>query len=390
MLSWTEALTNIRNSQVKKRVKIVSVDESLHLVSAEELYSPISFPPFEQSAMDGYAIGKPTGNSFHLKGVFKAGDNAENVFLNDGECYRVFTGAMIPENTYAVIKQEDVNKNEEEIFIEKEIIAGENIRLIGEQCKKDQLILKKDSLINAGTIGFLCMLGIEQVSVYDKPKIKIITTGNELVDIHSTLQKGKIFESNSHTLKAVLNNFHFSAENIMVEDIPEKMILCVNDAIESSDILLITGGISVGDYDFVYDILQRLEVKESFYKIKQKPGKPIFFGQKGNHLIFALPGNPAAVLTCFYLYVLEAIAVFLGRNIPFLEKNKVKLNSDYKKSEKLTCFLKGKLLANSQVEILEHQSSAMLSSFVEADCLIILPEGKAQFFDGEEVEIIRI
>lgn len=390
MVSVEEALNSI--TQVAKELGVIEIEvgKATGYVLAQECVSSISFPPFDQSAMDGYAVNHVQGQlKFSVISELKAGDSAEKINLNVGEACRIFTGAMLPENTTAVVKQEDIEKEGDQILLNKLIENGENIRLCGEQIREGNVAVKKYTVLNPGAIGFLSTIGIEKVNVFKKPKIAVIATGNELVSAGEILKKGQIFESNTNTLISALSVYGFEANVSIVEDSYDLIREKIEVAIDSNDLVLITGGISVGDYDFVGKILADINVTEKFYKVKQKPGKPLFFGQKGETLIFALPGNPAAVLTSFYIFVLRALSGLTGRKADFLTSKKVQLVSNFEKSPNLTFFLKGKL-ENDTVSILPAQSSAMLSSFIEANCLVRLEEGKAQWEADEMVEVFMI
>ncbi|MFN5416701.1 MAG: molybdopterin molybdotransferase MoeA [Flavobacteriia bacterium] len=390
MITYSSAIELIKGVQLERIIIEVDIIHALNHVCAASVFSPINFPPFSQSAMDGYALGSLNNeSSYKVKNILKAGDSADLFFLQENEASRIFTGAMIPENTKAIVKQEDITVSEDSIILNKPIKENENIRFLGEQTKAGSLVLKENTTINSGTIGFLAMLGVFKLKVFKKPSIAIIATGNELVQKGEKLSAGKIYESNTYTLIAALNQFGFSADAFVVNDDKQKITELAKNKTDNYDLVLFTGGISVGDYDFVHEVLSALGVKEIFYKVRQKPGKPIFFGQHQNKLIFALPGNPAAVLTSFYVYVLEALAVLMGKNENQLHRRFLKLNENYTKSANLTCFLKGKCTLE-EVQILRDQSSAMLSSFVESDCLIVLPEGKNDFCKNELVEVILI
>lgn len=390
MVSVEEALESITNVARELGVIEIEVGKATGFVLAEDCISTMSFPPFDQSAMDGYAvnhIGRQM--EFVVISELKAGDSAEKINLNIGEACRIFTAAMLPESTTAIVKQEDVQRKENQIIVNKSFENGENVRLCGEQITRGDVAVKKHTILNPGAIGFLSTIGIQKVKVFKKPTIAVIATGNELVGPGEILKKGQIFESNTNTLISALSVYGFEANVSIVEDSYDLIRKKIENAIESNDLVLITGGISVGDYDFVGKILLDIDVKEKFYKVKQKPGKPLFFGQKGNTLIFALPGNPAAVLTSFYIYVLHALSGLTGRKSEFLTSKKVKLLTNFEKSPNLTFFLKGKL-ENDSVSILPAQSSAMLSSFIEANCLVRLEEGKSEWKSDEMVEVFMI
>ena len=387
MVSVAEALKRISNLEVEPQIIELALSNSVNYVLAEDCVSPINMPPFEQSAMDGYAINLDDNlTEFTVVGEIKAGDSAENLKLSKGEAFRIFTGSMLPDAANSIVKQEDVERVSDKIKIVKLPQKGENIRFLGEQIKKDQIAVLKDVLLTPGVIGFISMLGFSSVKVYRKPKITIIATGNELVKSGNELKIGQIYESNTNTLLAALSTFGFESEVHVVEDSYNKIRFEIEQAIEISDLVIMTGGISVGDYDFVSKILSDIQVEEIFYKVKQKPGKPLFLGKKEEKIIFALPGNPAAVLTTFYIYVLPILEKMVGRKKAFLRKGELKLSNDFQKTPNLSFFLKGYINADS-VSILPAQSSAMLSSFVEADCLIFLEENKTNWIKNELVSV---
>lgn len=392
MIKVEQAIRIIQESVVSLGSEKVDTLEAVGRISSEDIYSALSFPPFDQSAMDGYAInGLDFSGTFKIIDELKAGDDASGIILKQGEACRIFTGAMLPNDTIAVIRQEDVTLLDHSIQIDCPYKPGENIRICGEQINEGDVAVTKNQLLNPGIIGFLLMLGLEKVKVFKKPRIKIIATGSELVAVGNKLPPGKIFESNTGTLKAAFNSFGFEADCQVVKDVYELIKETIDRAISDYDLVLVTGGISVGDYDFVSKVMTDLEVDQKFYKVKQKPGKPIFFGLKEEAVLFGLPGNPAAVLTSFYVYVLEALKVLTGRAEPFLIKKKGKLKKGIEKSSGLTLFLKGQLNnGNNEVSVLPAQSSAMLSSFVEANCLIQLKEEIENCEKNAEVDIILL
>jgi molybdopterin molybdotransferase len=390
MISAVEALKRVKEITYKQNVIEIALADATGYVLAEDCFSEISFPSFNQSAMDGYAINYQEGlMKYTVISEIKAGDSSENSELKKGEACRIFTGAMLPLNTLIVVKQEDVDRIDNEISVNKPIALGDHIRLKGEQINVGELAATKYTLLNPGAIGFLSMIGIEKVSVFQKPKITVIATGNELVKSGGTLLQGQIFESNTNTLISALSVFGFTTKTNVVEDSYDLIKETIEKAFSSSDLVIVTGGISVGDYDFVGKILVDLKVHEVFYKVAQKPGKPLFFGMKGEVPIFALPGNPAAVLTSFYIYVLPVLGGLTGRKTDFLSTRKVKLNNSFDKTPNLSFFLKGRV-ENDAVTILTAQSSAMLSSFIEANCIVCLEEGKTHWNENDFVDIIVI
>ncbi|WP_298754752.1 gephyrin-like molybdotransferase Glp [uncultured Psychroserpens sp.] len=356
---------------------------------SKDVISPINMPPFRQSAMDGFAIHIHDLESYQLIGEIKAGDN-DRPILKPGEAIRIFTGAAVPDTANAVVMQEKVTVVDNSIVIHGNINKGLNIRPLGEQIKSEETALKKGTLLTPAAIGFLASLGITEVSVYKKPSIAIVTTGNELVAPGTHLQYGQIYESNAIMLVSALQVLGFSNyKTYKVEDNYDNTYNLLQDVISKYDIVLITGGISVGDYDFVGKALKALDVNEIFYKVKQKPGKPLFFGNKNKTTIFALPGNPAAALNCFYIYVYTALQLLSGNSTFQLPKTEKKSTSTFTKKGDRPQFLKA-VIKEESVTILDGQSSAMLQTFALANGLVFLPEEIMQVNIGDTVNVITL
>jgi len=386
MISVQEALDIIKENAVKSRTELRLVTESLNYVVAKDLFSPIDMPPFRQSAMDGYAIQLSDTTAFHqLVGESAAGNSTKNLELKTGEAVRVFTGAAVPEGANAVIMQEQVLVSGNQISFTKQPSVGQNIRPQGEQITKAELAYKKGLKITAAAIGYLAGLGITEVLVYKKPIINIVVTGNELVKPGTDLPYGKIYESNSVMLKAVLQSYGYEVNRVeQVKDDYQQTVDLIKASLTSSDVLLLSGGISVGDYDFVGKALAELDVEQLFYKVKQKPGKPLFFGKTKDKLVFALPGNPAAALTCFYMYVLVALDLLSGKQNGGLSNTTTLLKADFEVRGDRDLLLKG-VTDFKTTEILGMQSSAMLRSFSEANCIVYLTQNSGLIKAGTEV-----
>lgn len=390
MITVEQAKQIIKEHSTFFRIRKMDLIDAMGKVLADDVLSPIATPPFDQSAMDGYAFSFQKWDkksNLRIVGEVQAGANYKAP-LQPNEAVRIFTGAAVPETCDTVIAQEKVQlKNNFFQVLEDDITLGRNVRLQASQSQANQIILKKGHLLTPPSISLLANVGIDEVWVYDCPTIGIIVTGKELVQPGEILSKGQIFESNSFALQAVLKQLHLTPSFIQwVDDDLQATEQAVKKGLQC-DILLITGGVSVGDYDFVAQALQNCGVQKLFHKIKQKPGKPLFFGQHDKGLVFALPGNPAAVLTCFYEYVAEAIGIFT-RKIYF-DKIEIILGNSYSKKEGLTHFVKGKT-ENGKVFILDGQESYLVNSFSIADCLVELPEHETHFEAGRVVKVLKI
>lgn len=390
MISIEEAKRWVQDKTFELDDVWMSTDQSIGFVLSQRMLAPMSMPSFRNSAMDGYALMRKDLDQglrkFSVVGEIQAG-SVDETLLHSGEAYRIFTGALLPENADVVIMQENTNRGETEVEINVyESQSGSNIREIGEQTRSGDVLLEKGHVINPASVGLLASFGISGLSAIRKPRVGILTTGNELKHFGQELKAGEIYESNSFSLRAALQQIGITEiEELTVLDNEEQTIRDVGKLLEKCDLLISSGGISVGKYDFVKSALEKNDVEEVFYKIDQKPGKPMFFGVRAEKLIFALPGNPASLLVCFYEYVLPALNKLMGKSF---DQNAIikELDVDIEFKGSRPEFLRGRIQGRS-VKILEGQSSFMLKSFAEADCLVYIHGEKRMLPAGSEVEV---
>jgi molybdopterin molybdotransferase len=392
MHSVNEAKQLVRENT--KRLNTITIDlENAHgRTLAEDLYAQINLPPFVQSSMDGYAFAFASydhSKGMELSGEMAAGANAD-LKVQPSQAVRIFTGAPLPENTDTVLIQEKAKIVEGVLYSEDAVLqVGNNVRAVGSEIEKGTLGLQAGTYLTPAAIGFIAGQGITKVQVYRKPKVSIIVTGDELQSIGNELAYGQIYESNSHTVKAALHSMGIiGAKVYTVKDSLEEINSVLQEALEKSDLILMTGGVSVGEYDFVAQANEKCGVERLFHKIKQKPGKPIFFGKKENKIVFGLPGNPSSVLTCMYQYVSIAIDSLCASKCEPL-KIKAPVKNNYKKPLGITHFLKGYFDGES-VEVLDGQESYKLRSFARSNCLVEIEEDKEQIVSGETAVIYII
>lgn len=389
MIKVEEAIAIIEANSAKMPVEKISVRKALGYILAEKVLSPINMPPFRQSAMDGYAFIHSIKHQYDVVSVSQAGDHS-NIKLKPNQAVRIFTGAFVPDVADTVVMQEHVMANKDSILIATMPQKLSNVRPTGEQIGKDDVVFEEGTLITPAAIGFLASLGITEIEVYKKPKAAILVTGNELVQPGKKLKKGKIFESNSVMLEAALQTIGINKTKVYrVKDNLKDTKEALKSILKKYDIVLVSGGISVGDYDFVKEALLQNNVKELFYKINQKPGKPMFFGAKKETLVFALPGNPASSLTNFYIYVSPAVKNRMGFSEIHKPKVVRKLNSDITNNTGKTLFLKAKY-DETNVTVLNGQSSAMLNTFAVANSLLIVPEDIEEYKKDQLVTLLPI
>ncbi|WP_231489738.1 gephyrin-like molybdotransferase Glp [Pedobacter sp. Leaf170] len=359
-------------------------------VLAADVFAICNIPAFKQSSMDGYAIKFTDRHSaLDLVGEMAAGTSQDGEILS-GQACRIFTGAPLPKGADTVVMQEKTGFDGGQLVIQDPNLSlGSNTRNEGSEIKTGALAMLKGNLLTPAAIGFLAGIGITQVLVYPMPKVSIILTGKELTKPGSVLQFGQVYESNSYSLRAALQQAGIKVLKIFeADDDLEVLIQVIQQALDISDVVILTGGVSVGDYDFVLDASRCCNIEHIFHKVKQKPGKPLFFGKLNRKLVFGLPGNPSSVLSCFYNYVLPAICALSGKQNP-VNQIRAELLNHYKKPIGLTHFLKGNYL-DGKASTLDAQESFRLRSFAQANCLIILDEDRDNFTPGEIVNVLLI
>lgn len=389
MISVSEAKNIIVNNVTALQPVTIALKDAVGLVLAEDIYATLNIPAFRQSAMDGYGFrfdDHLAKKEIIINGEVPAGSDT-TITIQSQQAVRIFTGAPIPEGVDTVVMQEKVLVQDKQLSIQDEqLIKGLNVRAIGSEIALGEIALEKETVLSAAAIGFLAGIGVTTVKVYPKPNITIIVTGNELQEPGIALKTGQVYESNSIMLTAILQQLHINNINV-VKAADDLNILqnVLQTALLNSDVVLLTGGVSVGDYDFVVEAAARARVTQLFHKIKQKPGKPLFFGKKDSKLVFGLPGNPSSVLTCFYEYIIPALEQ-ISKQKSSSKTIYLPLAKDYYKKGIFTNFLKG-IYTDRDVLPLDAQDSFRLSSFAKANCLICLGEEEKQYKAGEIVAV---
>jgi molybdopterin molybdotransferase len=389
MISVTEAKNMIRANATALTPVTIPLQEAAGRVLADDVFAVTDIPAFNQSAMDGYALsfaGFELHKTLTVHGEVPAGV-AELSLLQPNQAMRIFTGAPTPAGADTVVMQEKVQVNNELLTIlDEQLKAGNNVRLKGSEIKAGELVLSKGQKLTPAAVGFLATTGVAEVMVYPTPSISIIVTGNELQQPGKNLLYGQVYECNSFQLRAALQSLQIGEVPVFeAKDDPQVVKDTLQYALDDSDVVLLTGGVSVGNYDFVPEAATACGVTTLFHKLKQRPGKPLFVGRKGNKWVFGLPGNPSSVLTCFYEYVMVALEQLMQLP-PVLKKVQVPLSKPYSKNAALTFFLKG-YYDGQTVAPLDSQESYRLRSFAMANCLLCLPEEKMEFSEGDVVEV---
>jgi len=389
MISVAEAKKLISENASELPSIKTTLENACGRVLSADIYAAVDIPNFPQSSMDGYAINyadwKKNGG-MSISGEMAAGSNVETV-LKPGSAVRIFTGAAVPDGADTVVMQEKTIVRDGILTItDNELKQGENVRLKGSEVSSGSLALQKGQMVSPPAIGFLAGFGITELGVYRDPVVSIIVTGNELQEPGKLLRYGQVYESNSFALAAALKVAGIEGVEVYQSgDEIDELARVLSGCLETSDMVLLTGGVSVGDYDFTLTAAANCGIKTVFHKIKQKPGKPIFFGTKGKQIVFGLPGNPASVLTCFYEYVTIALEKMNHRQAT-MQTVMLPLAAAYKKPAGLTHFLKG-FQDGYAVTVLDAQESYRLHSFARANCLVVVGEETTSCQQGERVEV---
>lgn len=386
----------LKSTRLLSTVKLSLLQSAGHVLS-KNVISPVSLPGFHNSAMDGFAVrakdlssaSQKDPRTLPITGIIQAGDNKSHVVL-PGTAMQILTGAPLPRGADAVVMQECVEvRNNHAIF--KEIAKPhENVRRKGEEIKKGEVALRKGTFLSAPAVGFLSGCGIDEVLVFKKPNVSILVTGNEVI-FHGKPSSGKIRDSNGASLYTALPEIGIRPQAVLhAKDSPEDVLKKIKMLLGKNDVLLICGGVSVGKFDFVKDALKRIGVKQIFWKVRQKPGKPLFFGKKNKTLVFGLPGNPFSVLCCFYEYVCPALLKSMGVKNVYLEERTCVLRNPIRKKKGMTTFLKGRFYTKNGRDYVATgggQGSHILKTLCNANALVVLPEKKEHFAPGETVRV---
>jgi len=377
-------------------VERLSIRAALGRVLAEEVISPVNVPQHDNSAMDGYAVRfddlKQDGEArLSVIGTAFAGKPFEGS-AGPGQAVRIMTGAVIPKGTDTVIQQERAKAAGDRVAVAPVMKRGANTRSAGEDLRQGEPALKRGQPLRPAEIGLLASLGIGEVSVYRKLRVAFFSTGDELVPVGSPLGAGQIYDSNRYTIYGMLNRLGCDVLDMgVIPDDPAAVERAFDEAAQAADVVITSGGVSVGEADYVKQILDRLG-EVLFWKIAMKPGRPLAYGRIGRAHFFGLPGNPVAVMVTFYQFVRDALLYLQGQvAVAPLPTLKVTCTSAIKKAPGRTEFQRGILTraADGQwtVRTTGDQGSGILSSMSQADCFIVLPTEAGNLPAGAVVDV---
>lgn len=389
MLSVTQARNTILNTLTPLPSERVFLDEACGRILAADLTARITVPPADNSAMDGYAvrtadITKP-GTILQVSGELPAGRTPERA-LARGEALRIMTGAPVPEGADAVVMREQTTEEPDTVVINTIPGAGDHIRRAGEDIKAGKLLLKAGTRLSPAHIGLAASQGISHLPCGQRPRVAILATGDEVVECTRPLEPGKIYSSNSHTLITLVREL--GAEPVYLgiaadtrEDLEQKLARAAH-----ADLILTSGGVSMGDYDLVREILA--EQRMDFWKVAMKPGKPLAFGAIHGVPAIGLPGNPVSTMVSFYQFARPAILKLMGADSLLLPRVYATLTGDITKKTDRRHYVRGTLTSTPQglrVTPADAQGSGILSTLAQSSCFIILEQETARAQAGETV-----
>lgn len=377
-------------------VERVHVREALGRVLAEDIVSPINVPGHDNSAMDGFAVRhadlRPDADvTLQVIGTSFAGRPFDGA-VGPSQAVRIMTGAVIPASCDTVIPQERAQAANGRVTLGAGVRKGQNARYAGEDLKVGQVALQAGQPVRPAELGLVASLGIGEVSVYRRLRVAFFSTGDELVGIGGTLGPGQIFDSNRYTLFGMLTDLGCEVIDMgVIRDTPQAVEAAFASAAAAADVVMTSGGVSVGDADYVKQMLDRLG-EVLFWKIAMKPGRPLAFGKIGTAHFFGLPGNPVAVMVTFYQFVREALLILMGRrSVPPVPTFKAVLSAPLKKAPGRTEFQRGILAPGTDgswtVRVTGDQGSGILSSMTRANCFVVLAEATANLDAGALVDV---
>ena len=397
MITVKEALEHVLGAIFPLALEKTDILSALGRVIGEDIHAPRDIPPRDNSGMDGYALksegttgaGAESPVVLNIIEDIPAGYTPQKT-VGSGEAARIMTGAPVPDGADTVVMVEETKSDGNSVRIYAEAAKGQNVRYAGEDVRGGDLVIRAGTLLRPAETGMLSALGRSFVKVYQKPLVALIATGDELVDIDGAASPGKIVSSNSYSLAAQVMEcggipLQLGIAKDNIDDLTEKF----RDAMRA-DIIVSSAGVSVGDYDFVKDVMEDMGIDIEFWQVAQRPGKPMTFGAREGKPVFGLPGNPVSSMITFEQYVRPAILKMTGHEKIFRRTIRAKLTEDIKKKKELRYFIRGRVKSQGEgfvVETTGEQGSGILKSMVLANGIIVLPEDAEFIKAGSEVMV---
>ncbi|MBI5746604.1 MAG: molybdopterin molybdotransferase MoeA [Nitrospirae bacterium] len=397
MISVKEALKTILANITISGTEKVNIMDSLGRVLAEDIVAKRDHPPWDNSAMDGYAVifsdirgaSKKVPSAIKVIGEVPAG-RMPAVKIGRGEAVKIMTGAPMPEGADTVVRVEDTESTGSMVSIFKECESGENIRRRGEDVKNGDLVIEKGKKIRPAEIGMIASVGRAFIYVHQRPRVAVMSTGDEIADLDEELSPEKIINSNSYALRSLaMDAGCIPALLGIARDNKEDLTRRLRDGL-TSDVILISGGVSMGDYDFVKDVLAEMGMEMKFWKVSMKPGQPLAFGTIKGKPVFGLPGNPVSAMVSFYQFVMPALKKMGGQKALYLNTIDALSDENLEVKKGRTYFIRAVIDVRGGVyhaRSTGDQGSGILTSMVRANGLIVIPEDSGPVKAGDKVKV---
>lgn len=387
MIEFQEALHIIKSNSSQLGTEPIQLEQALNRVLAKNTYYDVNIPPFNKSAMDGYACRmQDISNQLEVIEIIHAGKKPENT-IGENQCAKIMTGAVVPQGADCVIMKEHIDVISENTVKCSTGKTKANICYTGEDVKVNDLALPKSSLLTARHIPILAGAGNSQIEVYKQPKVTVFATGSELVEPNEQPLSYQIRNSNSSQMMAQLLEMGITGNYAgIVKDNFEETETNFSKALETSDVIIMSGGVSVGDFDFIPLVIEKLGFEILLTRSAIQPGKPVIFARKGNKYCFGLAGNPASSFVQFELYLKPFLYGLMAFDfIPVMTKAKITESYFRKKTDRLK-FIPAVLHSNHSITPVEYHGAAHINALINANSLILMPIGTSELKEGEEVD----
>ncbi len=388
MLSVAEAKQTILSAVQPLPARGLALNHALDCVLAADVVSPMSLPPWDNTAVDGYAVrsydvaSAGENNPIHLRVLAElpAGTTPTNR-LEPLTCNRIFTGAPIPKDADAVVMQEDTRPHHEGyVAVLESVERGENIRRAGEDVTAGEVVLRSGTVLGPAQIGMAAALGITELDAHPRPRVGVLVTGAEIVEPGKPLQGGQIYDSNSYALSAWVKRAGCEPVDLgIADDTREDLHEKIDYGLSECDVVITVGGVSVGEYDWVKEVLAELGCEQKFWRVAMKPGKPFVFGTREDRFVFGLPGNPVSAAVTFLVLVRPALLTLRGLSELDLPSVEAQTAADFVNRGDRLHFMRARLERQKHgagwlVTPLPGQGSHVISSLINANCLVDVPE----------------
>jgi len=395
MISVSKAKNIILKNTVSLKKEIVSFSEAAGRVLAEDIKSSVDWPPFSRATMDGFALKSKDTKKVSIKNpaifdiidISRAGKPAQKK-LSSSQAIKIMTGAVIPQGADCVVMKEHAKEKDGKVFVFQKSLKGENLRKKGSDARNGQIVVSSGGKITAGVLAALASFGKTKVAVYQRPRVAILATGSELLQIHKPLKPGKIRSANEHALSVLVAQAGGIPHILgIAKDSLKELEEKIKKGLKS-DLLLISGGVSVGDYDLVLPVLKKLLVKEYFWRVAIKPGKPLFFGKKKQCHVFGLPGNTVSSMVSFYKFVYPCLLKMSGQRAFLAKTTTAILAHDISVEPRRHKVMRGIIFEKNDkrfIRLASHQISENVLSVAQANCLFEIKEGVTHLKKGSPV-----